>query len=352
MFIEDPRRDQELLEQALEAFTRTTRLATRVIAREVPNDRGLGRFVIGAIVEIEANHVKHQFTAEIKFVDRFETLINLKAQGERARNPLVIIAPYIATRTAQKCRELDLCFIDTAGNAFINTPGLFIFVTGNRHFEAPLQTNIRTNNAAALKIMFAILCRPELVKATYRELARVAGTALGTVGPVIKNLARRRFVTTGLTEKRHLLEPWKMLEEWIAFYPAVLRPKLKPRRFRATEKGWQQRVPLQAFNAFWGGEVAAEILTHYLRPEIFTIYTHRNPAKLIAECRFRADINGDIEILEAFWNEGEIPTPKVDVVPPILAYADLMTTTHGRNLEAAKLLYDRFIEQNIPAQRY
>jgi hypothetical protein len=32
------------------------------------------------------------------------------------------------------------------------------------------------------------------------------------------------------------------------------------------------------------------------------------------------------------------------VVPPILAYADLAATTDGRNLEAAKMIYDQYVE--------
>jgi hypothetical protein len=32
-----------------------------------------------------------------------------------------------------------------------------------------------------------------------------------------------------------------------------------------------------------------------------------------------------------------------DAVPPILAYADLMATTEGRDLEAAKMLYDEYV---------
>jgi len=84
-------------------------------------------------------------------------------------------------------------------------------------------------------------------------------------------------------------------------------------------------------------------LLHHLEPQTATIYGRETPKQLIAEYKMRADVNGDVEILDAFWNLNHVPTIR-DVVPPILAYADLATTTDGRNLEAAKMIYDEFIE--------
>jgi hypothetical protein len=74
-----------------------------------------------------------------------------------------------------------------------------------------------------------------------------------------------------------------------------------------------------------------------------TIYVMDTPRQIIAEHKMRADVNGDVEILDAFWNPNHVPTIR-DVVPPVLAYADLATTTDGRNLEAAKMIYDEYIE--------
>jgi hypothetical protein len=57
-----------------------------------------------------------------------------------------------------------------------------------------------------------------------------------------------------------------------------------------------------------------------------------NQVDRFAEHKLRADINGDVEILDVSWN-GHVPTTR-DVAPPILAYADLTATADGRNLEA------------------
>jgi hypothetical protein len=83
-------------------------------------------------------------------------------------------------------------------------------------------------------------------------------------------------------------------------------------------------------------------LLHHLVPQTAIIYATEAPKQLIAEHKLRADINGHVEVLDAFWN-GPVPVIR-DVAPPILAYADLTATTDGRNLEAAKMIYDQYIE--------
>jgi hypothetical protein len=95
-------------------------------------------------------------------------------------------------------------------------------------------------------------------------------------------------------------------------------------------------------NAYWGGEPAAEKLTRYLKPAQFTIYAREPIAKLVATARLRADAVGNVEVLETFWNfETDKDFP--DVVPPVLAYADLLATHDGRNAEAARMIYEQRI---------
>ena len=53
-------------------------------------------------------------------------------------------------------------------------------------------------------------------------------------------------------------------------------------------------------------------------------------------------MDGEIEILDAFWNFDD-NQPMTPTVPPLLAYADLIATLDPRNLEAAKLIHDRYL---------
>jgi hypothetical protein len=339
--------ERPTLERALHAIGRETGLTARVLEWD-PRLAWHTAVRPDALVEIHAPKQAEQFAVEIKNVDRFETLHQLRALWPRqAKPPLLVVAPYITAQLAERCRYMELYFADTAGNIYLRAPGLHLYVTGRRRPTdlTPAEAG-RITNPAALRVVFALLCKPELLNATYREIAAAARVALGTIGPVMKDLeARKRItpLTNGARDgRRRFLDAQRLFEEWVALYPAILRPKLNVRRFRAQEPGWTEGINLEPYHAYWGGEVAANRLLHQLVPETATIYANQTPKQLVAEHKLRADINGDVEILDAFWN-GPARTPG-DVVPPILVYADLTATTDGRNLEAARMIYDQYVE--------
>jgi hypothetical protein len=343
------------LDLALKAIGRETGLVARVLHREPQFGPDAGG--PDALIEVAGPQGTHPFAVEIKNnLDRFEILHHLKTFWPRdAKDPLLVIAPYFTPQMAERCHELEMCFADTAGNVYLRAPGLHIYVKGKRK---PLELTKsadegRTINPAGLRIVFALLCQPGLLNATYREIAAAARVALGAVGPVIKDLEKRRHITTlpedRPTMRRRFLEPQRLLQEWVAVYPAILRPKLNVRRFHAPRPDWTKEVDLDLYGAFWGGEVAANRLLHHLQPQVATVYTREPPTRLIVDQRMKADVNGDVEILDIFWNTERVPTIR-DVVPPILAYADLMTTTDGRNLEAAKMIYDEYVDPALRNQ--
>lgn len=340
--------DLSLLQHAFDALRRTTGFEGRLVATQVAGQDGQRA---DTVVEIVAEGKRHRYVIALKRIDRFATLGMVKHQLERYDQPGLLVAPYITPEVAERCRELHIPFIDTAGNAYLHEPGLLVFVKGQRARIADIpgaDTMPRAGTATALRVIFALLCRQELLNAPYREIVRAAGVALGAVGWVFYDLQARGY-TTGGTRKgdRRLLEPQRLFEEWVTHYPMRLRPKLTPRRFRAVTPDWWQRVDVTTYGAQWGGEVAAEKLTGYLKPETVTLYVRpekdrANVARLVAAHKLRADPRGDIEMLDTFWN---FPADQdhPDLVPPILVYTDLMATHDPRNLDAARLLYDRKI---------
>lgn len=346
-------KEQAILLRALEALQRTTGFTGNVVEREPMIAQG---FRADVRVEIEANEQCYGYMAEIKRIDRFATLANIKNQCARYGDHLLLVAPRVTIELAEKCRELDLQFIDTAGNAYLRGPGLFVLVKGQRLIEGEdiqltEQQGKRAGTATNLRVFFALLCKPELLNAPYRDLNQAAGVALGTVGWVFYDLNARGYIT-GVKGKgdRVLLERQRLVQEWVTNYPIKLRPKLNPRRFRAPKIDWWKEVDITKYGAQWGAEVAAEKMTGYLRPHALTIYLHKdqgqkNLTRMVAEHKLRADLQGDIEILDAFWDfedEKQIP----ETVPPLLAYADLIATLDPRNLEAAKLIHERYLATN------
>ena len=346
-------KEQAILLRALEALQRTTGFTGNVVEREPMIAQG---FRADVRVEIDANEQCYGYMAEIKRIDRFATLANIKNQCARYGDHLLLVAPRVTIELAEKCRELGLQFIDTAGNAYLRGPGLFVLVKGQRLIEGEdiqlaEQQGKRAGTATNLRVFFVLLCKPELLNAPYRDLNQAAGVALGTVGWVFYDLNARGYIT-GVKGKgdRVLLERQRLVQEWVTNYPIKLRPKLNPRRFRAPKIDWWKEVDITKYGAQWGAEVAAEKMTGYLRPHALTIYLHKdqgqkNLTRMVAEHKLRADLQGDIEILDAFWDfEDEKQMP--ETVPPLLAYADLIATLDPRNLEAAKLIHERYLATN------
>jgi hypothetical protein len=330
--------ETRVLHAAIDALRRTTGFEARILTREPPPRGGRA----DALLEIKANGRAYRFVAEVKTVDRFETPAQVKARSAARNLAAILVAPFLTREVAQRCKELRLAFMDAAGNAYLERPGLLVWVVGQQRPVELRRRRFRALNPAGLQVTFALLCWPNLLQTTYREIARAANVALGTVGPAIKDLEGRGFIRFAGRGERCLLDPQRLLEEWVTHYHTALRAKLNPRRFDG-DTAALQRADLRNYNAYWGGEVAADKLTAMLKPATCTIYAREPIAGLIAAHRLRARPGGPIEVLDVFWNFPAEPDHP-DVVPPPLAYADLLATRDGRNIEAAKIIYDRLIE--------
>ncbi len=355
------------LAQALDALGQTTGfpMKGRIAARGPTPKTG---YRPDALIDIKIDGKKYRHAVEVKtYIDRLAPIGHLKTQLAQFGGHGLLYAPYITTAVARKCREIDLPFLDAVGNAYLRLPGVYIFITGEKpqmqvlHMDRereiaflrlPTATRVRAGTATALRVIFSLLCEPKLLNATYREINQATGVALGAIGPIFDNLTARGHIV-GRKEKhdRRLVDAARLFEEWVTNYPIKLRPKLNIRNFRAEDPEWWHRANLKALGAYWGGEVAAAHLTQHLKPANATVYintkkTPRALTQLVVDHRLQADPKGNIEVVETFWNLPEnLEYP--EVVPPILAYADLVATHNPRNLEVAKLIRGQYIDHAL-----
>ena len=150
-------RERTVLERVLEALGRETGLTARVLQWQPVFD---WHTVIhpDALVEIDGPKHTAQYAVEVKNVDRFETLQQMRALWpRRAKPPLMIAVPHVTVQAAQRCREMDLYFADTAGNVFLQGEGLHLYVTGRRRtaeFEA--EEEGRTTNYSRTQFCFYV----------------------------------------------------------------------------------------------------------------------------------------------------------------------------------------------------
>lgn len=264
----------------------------------------------------------------------------------------LLVADYINPAMAERLKQQGIWFIDAVGNAYINQAPVYIYVKGNKPMEPVGKgTKPRAFQPTGLKVIFALLCHPELVNAPYREIAQVAGVALGTVGWIITDLKDMGFIVEIDKRNRRLKGTRKLFDRWVEAYPEQLRPKLVLGRYATPEQCWWKNNKLNNLPVYLGGELAGEYLTDYLTPEIKTIYVREKPQDLQLLFRMRKDPEGDIELLDAFWNVAcdfhKDNKQAQKVVHPILAYADLLATGDPRNIETAGMIYEKSIAGHL-----
>lgn len=278
-------------------------------------------------------------------VDRQSIVVQVKSQLEGLDVPGLLIAPYLSGAMIDACREIGLYALDTAGNAYLDLPGLYVLVKGQKDTTYDATQERPSGSASALRLIFVLLTDPSLVRASYREIATAAGIALGGVGPIFGDLAQRRLVSgRDRTHGRQILQPERLLDEWVTNYPIRLRPKLHARRFQPQDPAWWQTVDPSELAAWWGGDVAADRLTGLLKPATQTLYVvpdqrQRSIQSLITRYHLRPQSNGEVEVLDAFWNLPHSLTHP-QIAPPALVYADLLASLDPRSLTVAKTIRD------------
>jgi len=337
-------REFEILGQATAALEMATKAEVEVdpIEWETPPELPLRR--AHARLKIKIAGKETVYMVEVKTAITTAVMGIMVNQLRAQRLKWLLVAPYIPYGYAKTLREMGIPFIDTAGNAYIDEPPIHIDIQGRRPegMEWPKLAEKGMLRQAGLRVVYALICKNELVNATFREIADAAGTALGTVDRVFKNLRKRNFIVEIDNRGRRLINKRELIDWWVKEYAEKLRPRLLLGKFETDDYERFQLTDITRFNAKWGGEKAAAIMTNYLRPEIYTIYARIPINDLILQMRLRARPKGKIEIRERFWNFEDEEYIR-ERVHSILVYADLLATGDQRNIETAKIIYDAII---------
>ena len=264
----------------------------------------------------------------------------------------MLVTDYISKELAAHCRTVGLQFIDTHGNAYLRAPGLFVFTTGekNQHRRQSAKAPKGLTNQAALRVVFTLLSKQELISATFKEISALSSVALGTAYNVLEDLEQRGYLIAGPKHSRKLLEPHRLVDEWVANFPTTLRTKLNSRRFSSPDPYWWEHFDITDLKAAWGSEVAAAKMLKHLKPSTQTLYVDsmemRNVInKLAKQIRLRPDPDGPIEILEKFWSP--VIESEPGIAPPLLVYSDLLALLDSRAKETANMIKENFIEPKI-----
>jgi hypothetical protein len=333
---------KKIIQHALDAFHETTGLTIQ----HQPQYKD-GYIYPDGIIRIAHKNKEWYFAPEVK------TSVNRTIIGMGKLHPLdieektLLITDVVTPPIAELLKETDIPFIDTAGNAYINEPPLYIFIKGNKARQTLAKEPLRRLfKPAGLRVIFALLNNPDLANKPYRYIAEAAGVALGTVGWVIKDMKEMFFLLDLGQEHRKLVNLENLLKRWIEVYPEQLRPKQIRARFEANNQNWWQEINVKEFGVLWGGEVAAANIVQYLKPSMVTIYTNQPLGNLVFRNKLRRADHGNVEVLTPFWNF-DYGLADEGFVPPLLIYADLIATGDNRNIETAGIIYEQYLARLV-----
>lgn len=264
-------------------------------------------------------------------------LAQLEQLKQQSDLPIIVIAEFISKNATEALKVRGINYIDVAGNAFIKYNDLVFFIEGQKKSKKEKTNQSRAFQEAGLKILFHLLSKPEHLQDAYRTIANKVDVSLGSVSHVMAELEDLKFLLK-TKDKRILKNKKELLEQWVVGYNAILKPRIVRKRMRFINtddvRNWRNlNTQINNGAILWGGEPGGAMLTDNLRPEKFTVFTVLELAEVAKKLRIVPDENGEVEVLQKFWNTDFENTT---VAPALLVYADLINSGFGRNIEIAK----------------
>ncbi|WP_009632593.1 type IV toxin-antitoxin system AbiEi family antitoxin [Synechocystis sp. PCC 7509] len=328
-----------------------------------------------------------------------EYLTNLGKRLKSEQRPL-LITRHLSNVVVERLLENNIEFVDVDGNIYLNSPELYVLV---RNQVSKENTNKSLEiNTAALQVMYVLLSQPisisrknnsyanlfhnlgvspkqvnnlsesvqklssvmngeNLSKPISKEddfdekIARFSDLSLKTVKITLKKLQELDYIKPKYGGYE-IVDYVKLLERWELGYAERLRAKLLLGTFSPIGK-WNFSEVTEELKEYAdkssyliGGELAASIVTEYLRPISATLHLHKNvDARQIAvKLKLKPDIEGNIVLLQSFGNDeyqqnkfGELK----NLVNPLLIHAELVQTGNSRLKETAQIIYARYIHE-------
>lgn len=306
---------------------------------------------LDAVVNLKKNSMTQKFVVYVKrqpSVPQLGLLINHFRENRTGSYgiKLLLVADYVSPKLSKFLKENDCDFIDSVGNAYLEFWSVLVYIIGNKRPKVfPGTTLSRAFQPTGLKLIFTLLCNSEdLINRSYRDLSDISGVSLGSVGWIINDLKEAGYLSVGENDKRSWGDKNGLIKRWVIAYSEKLRPKLVLGYYQSLQQNWHESVDIKSFDALWGSEVAADHLTRYLKAEFSTIYTEEQLGKLVLMNGLKEvpdKSSGNVEVLQKFW---KFETPENShLVPPLLIYADLISSGNSRNLETAKLIDRRYL---------
>jgi hypothetical protein len=259
----------------------------------------------------------------------------------------MVVAKRIFPKIKEELRQNNIAYLEANCNAWLQKDNIYIWIDSNEPLEQEKEKPNRAFTKTGLKVVFQFLLDEELINLPYREIATKADIGLGNVNNILNGLKDTGYLIKLNNNQYKLTNKKELLEKWVLSYEERLKPSLEIGTFRFLKQedfnNWK-RLPLKNRKTWWGGEAAGDLYTNYLQPANLMLYTLEAKNELIKNYRLVPDTKGNVKAYKKFWQYDEV---NENVVPPLLAYADLMNTGDNRCTETANQIYEQFLKDRF-----
>ena len=294
-------------------------------------------------LELTINNQKMLMLVEVKKDVKNHQLFNIIEYNRRFQN-FLLVAEKLYPKVKKVLRENRINYLEGNGNVYINKDDIFLYIDANKTTKTLKEKGNRAFTKTGLKVVFNFLLDPQLINQTQRDIADITNVALGNIPLIINGLLENNFILK-LNKNEYVINNYEeLLNKWIAEFDQTLRPTIYKQRFRFQNRNqdWRE-LQLNTEKTVWGGEPAGDIITNYLRPEKFLLYTKETIRDLMINYKLLPDEEGEIWVYDMFWTTNF----KSNTAPKELVYADLMINDDKRSNETAKLIFNEYIQPNI-----
>lgn len=267
---------------------------------------------------------------------------------------ILIIGDYITPKAKEKLRQNNINYIDSFGNAYFNLRKLKIHIEHNNARPIYGKNTNKAFTKSGAQVIFRLLEDENTIHLSHRNLAAKSNVSLGTISNVINSLFDLGFLVKWKNKNEYqLVRKVQLLEKWIELYNEKILPAFFVGKYRMTsanEFNWKNISSDK--QALWSGEPGAAILTKYLNPEKFTLYTTKSKIDTMKDYHLLPDKHGNIKVYKPFWGMDEnysLLQKEISdsIVHPLLIYAELIYSDNSRNIETAQLIYNEYIKSNL-----
>lgn len=286
------------------------------------------------------------YNVEIKGELRNQALPQIYLHNEEFK-PFMLVANRISSAIKKQLQINNVAYLEANGNFYLKEGNKMFWIDAHEPLKIENDNRNRAFTKTGLKVLFAFLENPTFINQSYRQISKQTGTSIGNITNIIQGLKQENFILLINKNTLKLNNVESLITKWVDGFTKNLKTTLSVGTFRFLKEhdllAWRD-LALETTKTVWGGEPAGELLTNYLHPAEFTLYTDESRNELIKNYKLIPDEKGNVKVYQKFW---KIDNSAQKTAPPLIVYADLMAINDRRCTETAQKIYDEYLQTQL-----